>query len=257
MTTIVPANPNGNLPAAAITPIEYAGLQVAYNHFNVQLFNGRLPDVMITYQRRGNSRGFYGHERFAGRLEPGLRHELALNPDHFIGRSDREICSTLGHEQVHVWQFAYGKPSRRGYHNKEWAAKMIEIGLMPSSTGAAGGNKTGQRMTHFIIDGGLFDRAFGLLAISGWKLNLQSAPEGRDRKPPDPRVKFRCPDCGTSLRSGYDALPLCAPCGRFFLPPHRTEAEMIEATAQAQEERKARAESGAAEFVSANPIQWS
>jgi hypothetical protein len=36
-------------------------------------------------------------------------------------------------------------PKRRNYHNKEWAAKMIALGLMPSSTGMVGGKITGAR----------------------------------------------------------------------------------------------------------------
>ena len=58
------------------------------------------------------------------------------------------------HEMVHVWQHAHGKPGARGYHNKEWAAKMKAIGLQPSSTGMVGGKETGQRMMDYIIPGG-------------------------------------------------------------------------------------------------------
>jgi hypothetical protein len=47
------------------------------------------------------------------------------------------ILSTLVHEMVHVWQETYGNPSRRGYHNRQWAEKMREVGLQPSSTGLA------------------------------------------------------------------------------------------------------------------------
>jgi predicted SprT family Zn-dependent metalloprotease len=78
------------------------------------------------------------------------RHELALNPDHFICRTDAEICSTLGHEMTHVWQHQFGQPSARGYHNREWAAKMKTMGLQPSNTGAVGGKETGQQMTHYV-----------------------------------------------------------------------------------------------------------
>jgi len=42
----------------AITPVEYTGLSDAYDH---------LPDVFITYQRKGRSRGFFAADRFAGR----------------------------------------------------------------------------------------------------------------------------------------------------------------------------------------------
>jgi predicted SprT family Zn-dependent metalloprotease len=64
------------------------------------------------------------------------RHELALNPDHFIGRSDEEICPTLVHEMVHVWQHQHGQPSARGYHNQEWAVKMKALGLQPPAPSA-------------------------------------------------------------------------------------------------------------------------
>jgi hypothetical protein len=33
----------------AITPVEYGGLQEAYDHFNRELFGSGLPDVLITY----------------------------------------------------------------------------------------------------------------------------------------------------------------------------------------------------------------
>ena len=52
---------------------------------------------------------------------------------------------------------------------------MKSIGLQPSTTGAVGGKETGQHVTHYIIPGGPFSKAFEKLAAKGWKLNLQSA----------------------------------------------------------------------------------
>jgi hypothetical protein len=37
---------------------------------------------------------------------------------------------------VHLWQHHHGKPSRTGYHNKEWATMMKAVGLIPSDTAA-------------------------------------------------------------------------------------------------------------------------
>jgi predicted SprT family Zn-dependent metalloprotease len=54
---------------------------------------------------------------FSGRIDKTAVHELALNPDSFIGRTDEMILSTLVHEMVHVWQQTYGKPPRRSYHD--------------------------------------------------------------------------------------------------------------------------------------------
>ena len=86
----------------AITPVEYSGLQAAYDHFNKVLFGGKLPDVFITYQRKARSLGYFSADRFNGRLDKTGRHELALNPDGFINESDMEICSTLVHEQHQI-----------------------------------------------------------------------------------------------------------------------------------------------------------
>jgi len=98
---------------AAITPIEYTGLQKAYDHFNRELFDRSLPDVFITYQRKAHSRGYFSADRFTGRSGRSDKHELALNPDAFIDRTDEQICSTLVHEQAHVWQEATAN-HRRG-----------------------------------------------------------------------------------------------------------------------------------------------
>jgi hypothetical protein len=48
---------------------------------------------------------------------------------------------------------------RRNYHNKEWAVKMREVGLIPTDTGQPGGKDTGQKVTHVIEPGGRFEQA--------------------------------------------------------------------------------------------------
>jgi hypothetical protein len=69
---------------------------------------------------------------------------------------DLELLQTLVHEQVHQWQFQCGKPSLRTYHNREWADKMLAIGLIPSDTGRPGGRMTGQKMADYPDEGGAF-----------------------------------------------------------------------------------------------------
>jgi len=113
-------------------------------------------------------------------------HELALNPDVFTGRSDELILSTLVHEMVHVWQETHGTPPRRSYHDHEWARKMKEIGLQPSTTGEPGGKGTGQSVTHYILAGGRFAHAYAELAASGFRINWQSVPfNGVEREEED------------------------------------------------------------------------
>ena len=79
----------------------------------------------------------------------------------------------------HLWQHHFGKPSRTGYHNREWAVKMRAIGLIPSDTGEPGGKEIGQRVTHYIEEGGAFARACsGFLKIGAAVLYQDRAVEG-------------------------------------------------------------------------------
>ncbi len=201
-----------NDPPIAITPIEYGELQTAYDHFNAELFDDALPDVFITMQRRAHSRGYFSANWFSARSGKFGRHELALNPDAFVDRSDEQICSTLVHEQAHVWQQAYGKPSR-GYHNKEWAAKMKAVGLQPSSTGAVGGKETGHSMTHYIISGGTFAKAYAKLGATGWKLNLQSTHRPGSNGSTNSKTKFTCTSCSQNAWGKPDLAIICKVCG--------------------------------------------
>ena len=98
---------------------------------------------LITLQRKSHTLGYFSSNRFSEALGQKLIDEIALNPDHLEGRSTREALSTLVHEMVHLWQAHFGDVSRGGYHNAEWAAKMEEIGLMPSETGEPGGKNVG------------------------------------------------------------------------------------------------------------------
>ena len=198
--------------AGAITPIEYSGLQEAYDHFNAALFEGALPDVFITYQRKAHSTGYFAADRFSGRIGTFGKHELALNPDGFIGKTDEQVVQTLVHEMVHVWQHHCGEPSARGYHNKEWAAKMKAIGLQPSSTGMVGGKETGQRMSDYVVPGGPFTKAFAKLAANGWKLNLQSAARPGPKGGTNSKTKFTCPSCGQNVWGKPDTTVLCLDC---------------------------------------------
>jgi len=133
---------------STITQAQYQAFQKAYDFFNVQLFAGVLPNVLVTLQRQAKAYGYFSPERFIGRAGEEVTPELAMNPDHFR-RTDNEILSTLVHEMCHLWQHAHGTPPRKSYHDREWPAKMKEVGLFPSSTAAPGGKETGQKVSHY------------------------------------------------------------------------------------------------------------
>lgn len=162
-----------NLP----TTEAYAELQQAYEHFNQRLFDGKLPDCLITFQREKRTYGYFSHRRFVRRTGEHTD-ELALNPAYFSVCPIEEVMSTLVHEMSHLWQYHFGTPGRRGYHNHEWADKMEAIGLMPSDTGRPGGRRVGEHMADYIMAGGPFELACREL------LSMQFTVSWLDRFPP-------------------------------------------------------------------------
>ena len=166
-----------NTPALSPTQLAYGELQQAYDFFNQTLFGERLPPCLITYQRKNRTYGYFSGDRWAGGKK--IADEIAMNPMHFNERTQGEVLSTLVHEMVHLEQHHFGTPSRSGYHNKEWASWMERVGLIPSNTGEPGGKQTGQQMTHYIAPSGAFEKAFGELTGTGFKLSwVDRAAEG-------------------------------------------------------------------------------
>ncbi|NIE78371.1 SprT family zinc-dependent metalloprotease [Pantoea sp. Ap-967] len=156
----------------------YAELQAAYVHYNNALFDGKLPFCLITMQREKRTYGYFSSRRFGNKHDKTMTDEIAMNPSYFGVVPLLEILQTLVHEMAHLWQFHFGEPGRRGYHNKEWAEKMEAIGLMPSSTGKPGGKKTGEKMADYAIDGGPFMQATDVLLGTDFRISWF------DRHPP-------------------------------------------------------------------------
>jgi hypothetical protein len=184
----------------------------AYRFFNKALFAGELPHCLITLHRHRSAYGYFWGDRYAA--DGGVvTDEIAMNPDHLRTRPDRIALSTLVHEMAHLWQHHFGKSSRNGYHNKEWAAKMDELGLAPSATAAPGGARTGQRVSHYIVDGGPFDRSCKKLLDAGFRISWGSKPAVPKASKSGARTKYTCPECSASVwgKSGLNVG--CEDCG--------------------------------------------
>lgn len=160
----------------------YGELQEAYDHFNRTLFDAALPPCLITFQREKRTYGYFSSKRFVHQHDKKITDEIAINPSYFAVVPLLEVLQTLVHEMAHLWQFHFGSPGRRGYHNKEWAAKMESIGLMPSSTGEPGGAKTGEKMADYAIEGGRFMAAANELMTSDFRISwLDRFPPMREK----------------------------------------------------------------------------
>lgn len=148
----------------------YAELQQAYDFFNQELFGGKLPDCIITFYRKKWVHGYFAKEQWANHKGEVID-EIAMNPMYFNIHTTKKILSTLVHEMAHLYQKHFGHPARGYYHNQEWADIMESIGLMPSDTGGPGGKRTGNRMSHYIIKGGAFDKAQAKLAAKDYSIS--------------------------------------------------------------------------------------
>ena len=145
-----------------------ADLQRAYDYFNEHLFNGDLPPCVITLQRMHATYGYFSRGSFVHHDGKRYSHEIALHPGYFLTRSLRATMSTLAHEMTHLWEAEFGDIHQKRmyrYHSVRWAARMKSIGLQPTVTGdlkpvnGRPPRETGDRVSHVIVDGGLFDRA--------------------------------------------------------------------------------------------------
>jgi predicted SprT family Zn-dependent metalloprotease len=156
----------------------YGELVQAFDFFNAELFDKRLSQCLLTFQREKHSCGYFSENRFAN-LDGTKVHEIAMNPSYFAIVPISQVMQTLVHEMTHLWQKQYGTPSRGRYHNTEWGNKMESIGLMPSATGMPGGARTGDNMADYIIDGGRFFKACEQLLSQDYRLSWY------DRFPPE------------------------------------------------------------------------
>jgi hypothetical protein len=208
---------------------QYRTFSEAYDIFNTQLFGGELlPCPMITQQRQARSLGHFGANRWNNRSDRTLIHEINLNPDGFTGKPDREILGTLLHEMCHAWRQQQPDPPKRGYHDKLWARKMQEVGLMPSATGMADGKPTGQKVNHYILDDGLFAQLYASLEQKDFRLRWQSTPHnvnGDGKKDPS-KTKFTCPQCGQNAWAKGTAFLICGNCGVEMLSVVKPEVEV-------------------------------
>ena len=201
------------------TQKHYGDLQQAYALFNEKLFGGRLPECLITMQRRSHTYGYFAGERFGATDGSGHVDEIALNPAHFKDRSTEEVLSTLVHEMVHLWQHHFGQHrSQRAYHNKEWAAKMEAVGLVPSATGEPGGKKTGQHVSHYIEEGGAFAVACAGLVKQGFVVPYAdeweegSAAKTKRKKKAASKTKYTCPSCSLNVWGKPEIKVVCGAC---------------------------------------------
>ena len=199
------------------TSAQFHAYEQMFAYFNKNLFAGGLPPVILNFSRHAKALGFFAPERWEkGRAGGDVKHEISLNPSHLGSRKPIETAGTLVHEMVHLWQQEHGRPSRAGYHNEEWAAKMEALGLVPSSTAAPGGARTGQRMSHYMAKGGAFERAFRAMPAAFSLPWSCEEPERAKKKTERNKVKYTCPGCDANVWGKPELGIVCEECDERF-----------------------------------------
>lgn len=189
----------------------FEAYRAMFFHFNDKLFDGKLPEVILNFSRKSKAHGFFAPYRWepagASSTDPRV-HEISLNPES-TRRDAVDVASTLVHEMVHHWQQVHGKPSRSGYHNKEWAAKMREVGLVPVSYDQPG-KEVGQKVGHTVDPDGRFLATFKALPANAlpWTCSPESSGGKSGAKN---KVKYECA-CGLAVWGKPELNIMCGDC---------------------------------------------
>jgi hypothetical protein len=214
---IAPANPTAETCQA---------LDRVYQKFNVKLFGGELRNPLITVQRLRGRYGCFAGARYLCRDDERQADAIILDARHWgPQRSTMEQLSTVAHEMVHLWQYHHGKGSRGPYHNRQFSRRMLEIGLVTSSTGAPGGKPTGSKISHYILPGGAFEGLCTTLLNDGFVLPYYERQRGNDGglrrrmiAKAQSKSAYTCPDCDPPVNVwGKPGLRiLCGVCSNEF-----------------------------------------
>lgn len=216
--------------------------ELAYTHFNREVFQGKLTSCLITLSRTRNAKGYYRQDSFQHAESAQRTDEIGMNPGTFESLTD--YLSTLVHEMVHHWQKEFGKPGKGAYHNREWARKMLEVGLEPVSLDQKG-KMTGRRVTHVVVPGGVFDQACRKLLSGGFRLHwteahpqesafdpnespedradreaLEAKERRRKEKARQNKTPFYCAGCGARIWGKPSTRVMCADCKVMFVSDH-------------------------------------
>ena len=94
---------------------------------------------------------------------------------------------------------------------------MREIGLIPSDTGQPGGKDTGQKVSHYIADGGRFAGACTAYLATGAAILYSDRAGDEDatktrRKKAASKTKYTCPACGINAWAKPEIKLVCGEC---------------------------------------------
>lgn len=188
-------------------------LEKLFEIFNQKFYNGELqtpvitvsPDVMM---------GSYGWctigKVWKQNGADGEFYEINLCAE-YLSRPLKEICATLLHEMVHLWNLQIGvKDTSRGvsYHNKKFKNEAEQRGLLIEHDDKYGWTKTSlQEETAEFIES-LAEDAVSLYRTGAFAFHTG---KGKSTKKSSSR-KYICENCGMSVRATKEVHIKCEDC---------------------------------------------
>jgi hypothetical protein len=203
----------------------YRALDEVFGILNRAFFGDQFPRCLITIQRLRGAYGCFASARYVCSDASESTDAIILDARHWgPRRTTQENLSTLAHEMCHLWQHHHGKGGRTRYHNRQFARKMFEIGLVTSDTGEPGGKPTGRRVSHYIKPGSRFEELCERLIGEGFQLpyheprrtdfRLERRRQGRVQS----KSGYVCPECDPPVHVwGKPGLQIvCGQCASSF-----------------------------------------
>ena len=203
--------------------VEY--LERVFKIINSKYYNNFLPNAMITIQKTSkNVLGYITTANVWSCKDSKDLKEININSVN-LNRSAVEICTTLAHEMVHLYNMECGinDVSNNGrYHNKRFKEQAEKVGLLVEKRDVIGWSvtKASKEFIDLLESEGLIEE-FESYRKADFELSVgKGGTEGTGidtgKKKTSTR-KYICASCGTSFRATKDIQVLCIPCKKVFI----------------------------------------
>ena len=193
-------------------------LHKAFDLFNEEFFESKLPPVVITIQSQGkrSAYGWFSVNKVWSDNENMNLHEINISAEHIGSRGMVDVLQTLLHEMLHLYASENNvKETSRGgtYHNKQFKAIAENFGMEynhegPDSKIGFSAVELTENTKNLIMNWDLNQTAFEISRLAN--------EEEKKKKKKSNIVKWVC-GCDTIIRSSKPEINvICADCGTKF-----------------------------------------
>jgi len=196
--------------------------QKAFDYFNKVLFDDELSVPMLGLTRSSKViGGLFSKDRWCS--EEGVTvHEISININSTAELDVKEVMGILVHEMVHQWQYEHGKPTRNGYHNRQWVEKAESLGLVVQGKGQVVSTSVAvdgvtEKAIMDMPDDALFPWVTTDLDLpggGGGGSEGKGAGKGTGAGKSGKRAKYTCSQCGLNAWAKAGSKLICGDCER-------------------------------------------